>query len=128
MKKAAMGTALVLAGILLTSFTAAANAQALRPEDVSEYNLAACTVDGQTARALFGVEGSPEGYSETGKVLKNMFTAVVGRYTADEFNSNAPYLTREMNERIEAAKQELGNMDMIIAGAAEGTMPGCALQ
>lgn len=128
MKKATLGAAWALAGILAATFAASAAAQTTPPHDITEYNFSACTADGQTAFAAFGVEGSPKGKDETGALLSALFKDIVGKYSAEQFNNNAPPLAREMNNRIEAAKQTLGNMDMIIAGAADGTDPGCTLK
>ena len=128
MKKATIGAALALAGILAATFATSASAQTTPPNDITEYNLSACTADGQTAFAAFGVEGSPKDMDETGALLSALFKDVVGKYSAEQFNNNAPPLVKEMNDRIEAAKQMLGNMDMIIAGAADGTDPGCTLK
>ena len=128
--KLAFGAAaLALAGAL----TAAAPASAkewydLKPEDVSSYNLVACTADGQTAHALFGVEGSPKNYKKTGDAIAAMFKNVVGHYTASEFMNYAPALVDEMTNGIEETKQKLGNMDMTIAGASDHVTPGCALK
>ena len=130
MKKATLGAAWALAGILTATFATAtsAAAQTAPPEDVTEYNLSSCTADGQTAFATFSVEGNSQGKDETGALLSAMFRGVVGKYSAEQFNNNAPPLVREMNDNIAAAKKTLGNMDMIINGAADGTTAGCALK